>query len=62
MCKIIEDLINEERKDATRDANVETALRMIKEGSFANEQIAKISNLHLDEVEKLIKGHTATAT
>lgn len=63
MCKIVEELVNEEREDiekkARTEASIDTARRMINEGVFTNEQISKISNLSLDEVEKLVKEHSA---
>lgn len=59
MCKIIDDIVQRERKETEKKANVDTALRMIDEGIFTNEQIAKISNLPLNEVEELVKGRSA---
>lgn len=59
MSKIIDDIVQRERKETEKKANVDTALRMIDEGIFTNEQIAKISNLPLNEVEELIKERSA---
>ncbi|MGN0618007.1 MAG: PD-(D/E)XK nuclease family transposase, partial [Ruminiclostridium sp.] len=62
MCKIIEDIVERESKRerqlGEKQAQVETARRMIEEETFTAEQIAKISGLSLDEVEELIKKHS----
>lgn len=47
MCKIVEDLISEEKK--------EIALKMLKDGKLAKEEIANYFGLTLDEVETLAK-------
>lgn len=38
MCKIIDDIVQRERKETEKKANVDTALRMIDEGIFTNER------------------------
>lgn len=67
MCKIIEDIVERESKQARqigfelgeKQAQNDTACRMIEEETFTAEQIAKISGLPLDEVEELIKKRSA---
>lgn len=51
MCKAMEDM----RKDSLK----EVALRMLKAGKYALEEIAAISGLSLDEVKKLNADKTA---
>ena len=51
MCKAMEDM----RKDSLK----EVALRMLKAGKYALEEIADISGLSLDEVKKLNADKTA---
>lgn len=55
MCKIIEDLVNEERKDE----RIETALRMIADGEVDVEKISRYTNLSPAEVKVLIEKHSA---
>ena len=52
MCKIVEDLISEEKK--------EIALKMLRDGKLAKEEIANYFGLILDEVEVLEKEITQT--
>ena len=52
MCKIVEDLISEEKK--------EIALKMLRDGKLAKEEIANYFGLTLDEVETLEKEITQT--
>lgn len=47
MCKIVEDLISEEKK--------EIALKILRDGKLAKEEIANYFGLTLDEVENLEK-------
>ena len=49
MCKIIEDMLNENRKEAM----IYTAKRMIADGVLTLEKIAEYVGLSLDEVKKL---------
>ena len=51
MCKVMEDM----RKDSLK----EVALRMLKAGKYALDEIAAISGLSLDEVKKLKADKTA---
>lgn len=51
MCKVMEDM----RKDSLK----EVALRMLKAGKYALDEIAAISGLSLDEVKKLKTDKTA---
>ena len=59
MSQIVDNIVRRERKDEKEQNNVDTALRMIDEGIFTVEQISKISTLPLEEVEELIKKHSA---
>ena len=49
MCKVVEDMINEEVKKETK----EVALRLIKEGTLTLEKIAECCQLPLTEVMEL---------
>lgn len=49
MCKVFEDMCAQERKEIM----TEIALRMVKAGRYALEEIVSISGLPLDEVKKL---------
>lgn len=49
MCKAMEDMRNQTLKEGM----IEVALRMLKAGKYALEEIAAISGLSLDEVKKL---------
>lgn len=49
MCKVIEDMLQENRKELM----IEIALRMLRAGRYALEEIVSISGLSLDEVKKL---------
>lgn len=59
MCKIIDDIVQRERKETEKKANVDTALRMIEKGKYSIEEIAEMSNLSVSEVEELIKERSA---
>lgn len=49
MCKAMEDMRNQTLKEGM----MEVALRMLKAGKYALDEIAAISGLSLDEVRKL---------
>ena len=53
MCKIMEDMRNESLKEGIKEGAISTARRMIAAGKYVLEEIANISGLSLDEVEKL---------
>ncbi len=53
MCKVIEDMRTQER----RETMTEIALRMLRAGKYALEEIVSISGLSLDEVKDLQTGH-----
>ncbi len=55
MCKVIEDMRTQERKETM----AESALRMLRAGKYALEEIVAISGLSLDEVKKLDAGQNA---
>lgn len=50
MCKIMEDLIEEEKK--------EIALNLLRDGKLEKGEIARVCNLTLEQVEELSKMHT----
>lgn len=53
MCRVIEDMIREERKNASKESMKLVAHRMLKAGEYALEEISSITGLSLDEVAKL---------
>ncbi len=55
MCKVIEDMRTQER----REAMIDTAKRMIADGILTLEKIAEYVGLSLDEVKNLQAGHNA---
>lgn len=55
MCKAMEDMRNQTLKEGM----MEVALRMLKAGKYALDEIAAISGLSLDEVRKLNADKTA---
>ena len=55
MSQIVDNIVQRER----RQCKIDVALRMIDEGIFTVEQIAKISTLPVEEVKELIKRHSA---
>ena len=55
MCKVIEDMCAQERKEAM----IDTAKRMIADGILTLEKIAEYVGLSLDEVKKLQTWHGA---
>lgn len=63
MCKIIDDIVQKERKEAakeaTKQASIETACRMLKDGMTDITKIARYSNLTIDEVKGLMQKHPA---
>ena len=52
MCKVIEDMRAQER----REAMIDTAKRMIADGILTLEKIAEYAGLSLDEVKKIQAG------
>ncbi len=67
MCKVMEDMRNESlregmregRKEGIREEKKLTVLRMLEIGKYALEEVANISGLSLEEVEKLQAGQGA---
>lgn len=53
MCKVIEDMIKEEREEATLEITKATAIRMLRAKKYALDEISDISGLPIDEVRKL---------
>lgn len=60
MCKVMEDMRNESLREGMREGMREekklTVLRMLEMGKYALEEVAIISGLSLEEVEKLQAG------
>lgn len=63
MCKIIDDIVQRERKEAEeiakKESSIETALRLIKMNILSLEEIAAATSLSIDEVKKLAEGRSA---
>ncbi len=59
MCKIIEDLRDEARKEADKERSRQNALTMIKLGKLTFEEIALCSGLSVEEVKALAEGKPA---
>lgn len=59
MCKAMEDMRNESLQEGMKEGMKVAALRMLKAGKYALEEIAAISGLSLDEVKKLSANKTA---
>lgn len=53
MCKLIEDMRKEERKEGIQEGMIDSARRMLKDGKLALEKVAEYSGLPLEEVLKL---------
>lgn len=49
MCKVVEDMINEE----VRESNIEIAMRMLERGKMSIEEIAEDVGLSVQEVKKI---------
>lgn len=63
MCRIVEEEVRRERekgeKIGARQANIRTALALIKDGTLSLEKIADSCGLTLDEVKELAKKQSA---
>ena len=59
MSQIVDNIVQRERKDEKEQNNVNTALRMIAKGKYSTEEIAEMTTLPIEEVEELIKKHSA---
>ena len=55
MCSAIKDMIEEDREEGRASLMSETALRMLTIGKYAIDEIANISGLPIDEVNKFSK-------
>lgn len=53
MCKIVEEIVEEEKKEAQAEEKKLTALRMLKDNILPLEKIAEYAKLPLEEVRKL---------
>ncbi len=53
MCKVIEDMLTQERRETT----IAVAKKMIADGFLTLEKIAEYVGLSLDEVKSLQTGH-----
>lgn len=49
MCKVVEDMINEE----VRESNIEIAIRMLKRGKMSIEEIAEYVGLDVEEIKTI---------
>ncbi len=60
MCRIMEELREETRRETRREtqrkAKIEFAKRMLKKGSFTFDMISELSELPVEEVEKISAG------
>ena len=59
MCRIMEDMRDESIKEGIQEEKKMTVLRMLEAGKYVLEEIANISGLSLEEVEKLKSEQTA---
>lgn len=59
MCKVMEDMREQSIKEGLAQGMKDTALRMLQAGKYALEEIAAISGLSIEEVQKLSKTPTA---
>ncbi len=53
MCRIMEDMRNESLEKGMQEEKRMTVLRMLKAGKYLLEEIANITGLPLDEIEKM---------
>ena len=53
MCKVMEDM----RNQAQRESLVNAALRLLEMGKNTLDEIAKVCNLSIEEVEELAANH-----
>lgn len=53
MCKVVEDMINEELKES----HVAIALQMVTDGKLSVDEAAKYFNLSVEEVKELLAEH-----
>lgn len=59
MCRILEDMRNESRKEGIKEGMREAAIRMLSAGKYALEEIVTISGLSFEEVSRLQAEHNA---
>ena len=63
MCKVMEDMRNESLREGMREGMREekklTVLRMLEMGKYALEEVAKISGLSLEEVDRASKHYSS---
>lgn len=55
MCKLMEDMANERAKEAVKNEKNKLALNLLSLGTLSKEDIAKATELSLDEIETLAK-------
>lgn len=53
MCRMLEEMREEVAVKATHDKAVETARRMLAKGCYPQEEIADLTELSLEEIQKL---------
>ena len=59
MCKAMEDMRNESLKEGIKEGAINSAKKMLADGTIALEKIAEFVGLSVDEVKKLKAEHTA---
>lgn len=55
MCKMMEDMRNEAIIEATREAAIKTASKLLRFEKLSCEKVSEYTNLPLEEVKKLAK-------
>jgi hypothetical protein len=58
MCKIMEDMVNETARETAMETAMEIAKNLIEEG-MSYEQIAKVTGLPMEEIQKLANNDVA---
>ena len=59
MCKVMEDMRTQERRETRRETMMEVAKKLLLDGTLTLEKIAECVGLSLDEVKNLQTGHNA---
>ena len=59
MCKVMEDMRTQERRETRRETMMEVAKKLLLDGTLTLEKIAEYVGLSLDEVKNLQTGHDA---
>ncbi len=59
MCKLVEDLVREERVEERRNGQIRTALKMLSNSKYTLEDISELTELSIEEIKELSKRHSA---